>query len=116
MGAVEPGERFTITYGSKETRLEVVSLSWRQQRDILAIDEFTGTVEQCMQELEKHLRHCVSYMSDDEFSAFMDRMNLPLVREIIRKTNEQARLSNEEEKKPESQPSSAAESSVTSAA
>ena len=101
MSKLEPGDTFTIGYGNGRT-LEVVALSWKQQREFGRAEEGGyDSIDAAYEALEAKLRKCVPSMSDEQFESLLETLNFALIQEIIRNTNQQNQLTEDEEKKSE---------------
>jgi len=98
MGAIEPGEKFTIEYG-KGHKLEVVALSFRQRHNLAKmLDRMVASkgAEQ-FEVIEEALRFCVPGMSD----SLLDTIDDITAAEIIRKVRMGSTISDDERKKSE---------------
>jgi hypothetical protein len=103
MSALEPGEKFTITYGKAKKPLEVIALSGRQKRRALQCMASTAeaktpeTVMAALEELEAVVKICSPGISEEVLDTLDDTLQV----NIITATLMQTRLSEGEEKKSE---------------
>ena len=96
MGAIEPGEKFTIEYGNGH-KLEVMALSFRQRHALAKMCDRMIAVKGAEQFeiIEEALRFCVPGMKDE----LPDVIDDITAAEIIRKVRMGSTISDEERKK-----------------
>jgi len=99
MGAIEPGEKFTIEYGNGH-KLEVVALSFRQRHALAKVVDklFVAKGSDQFEVIEEALKICVPNCSE----AFLDTIDDAMASEIIGKVRKNAMVGDDERKKSES--------------
>jgi len=101
MGAVEPGEGFTIEYG-KGRQLCAVGLSFRQERALAKLEDSARaaeSAEQVFDLFEQGLRLCLPHMGSEEVDELLDVLNLEMLQDVLRKINRGQHLTEDERKK-----------------
>jgi len=98
MGAIEPGEKFTIEYGNGH-KLEVAALSFRQRHNLAKLMDKLVVAKGAEQfeVIEEALRFCVPGMDD----ALLDTIDDTMAAEIIHKVRKSSTVSEDERKKSE---------------
>ena len=106
MKPIEPGDTFTIEYGC-DHRIEVVALNMRQKRKVMGIVDEVSEIEAASSSraklfdlAEEALKICVPSITEEQ----IDTIDEIMAMEIIGATLSKQGLSNDEEKKSESQP------------
>jgi hypothetical protein len=103
MTAVEPGEKYRLTYGDGRT-LEATTLGFRKQRALIAVlseikDPAKSQIEK-MDAIERAIKLCLPELSDDWF----DTVTIKTASEVMGKLATNGQLSEEDRKKFDSQP------------
>lgn len=101
LAPIEPGERFTVEYGSGRT-IECVALSMRTKRKVMELAAIVTSADSeplsKMQAIEDALAVCCPEMPD----SLLDEIDEELAMQIIGGTLRKQRLSVEQAKKSES--------------
>jgi hypothetical protein len=103
MAAVEPGEKYRLTYGDGRT-LEATTLGFRKQRALIAVlseikDPAKSQIEK-IDAIERAIKLCLPDLADDWF----DTVTIETASEVMGKLASNGQLSEEDRKKSDSQP------------
>lgn len=103
MTSIEPGEKFSIEYGNGHT-VEVVALNMRQRRALIKLLAAVQDADphEALDSIEEALRCCFpAELNADIFDELVDSLDEEMAMEIVQKTMEKQRLSEDERGKSE---------------
>ena len=104
MKALSPGDPFTIELSNGQ-EVQAVALSFRQERAITALEDEARGFEKATDVWdfsEKAVRLALPKTSEEEITNLLDKLNLQLVQELIKKVLHHQSLTGDDKKKPES--------------